>query len=43
MAHKALDRLATFNRRTLDVIAAKIYFYFSLAYESTNTLAEIRR
>jgi 26S proteasome regulatory subunit N3 len=38
-----MQRLAEFNRRTLDVIAARIYFYFSLAYELTGELASIRR
>jgi 26S proteasome regulatory subunit N3 len=31
-----------FNRRTLDVLAARTYFYFSLAYEKANQLQSIR-
>lgn len=38
-----MQRLAEFNRRTLDVIAARLYFYYSLAYELTGELASIRR
>ncbi len=38
-----MQRLAEFNRRTLDVIAARIYFYYSLTYELTGELASIRR
>ncbi|KAE8735128.1 heat stress transcription factor A-6b-like [Hibiscus syriacus] len=30
------------NRRTLDVLAARLYFYYSLCYELTGSLAEIR-
>jgi len=42
VAEKAVARAGAFNRRTLDAIAARIYFYYSLAYESTGNLAEIR-
>ncbi|GFR43460.1 hypothetical protein Agub_g4543 [Astrephomene gubernaculifera] len=42
VADAALARLAHFNRRTLDVIAARIYFYYSLSYEHTGELASIR-
>ncbi|KAK9819846.1 hypothetical protein WJX72_003182 [[Myrmecia] bisecta] len=38
----AVKRLSEFNRRTLDGLGARIYFYFSWAHESTNTLGEIR-
>jgi 26S proteasome regulatory subunit N3 len=31
------------NRRTLDVIAARIYFYYSWAYECLGQLVEVRR
>jgi hypothetical protein len=40
---EAVGRLADFNRRTLDSIAAQIYFYYSWANENTGTLAAIRR
>ncbi len=43
MADSAVARIAQFNRRTLDAIAARIYFYYSLAYEETGELASIRR
>jgi 26S proteasome regulatory subunit N3 len=38
----AIKRLQQFNRRTLDVLAARLYFYYSLSYERTNSLADIR-
>lgn len=42
LAAAAVERLGDFNRRTLDVIASRIYFYLSLAHERTGTLADIR-
>ena len=33
-----VDRLRTTNRRTLDSLAAKVYFYYSLFYEQTQPL-----
>eukprot|EP00898_Chlorokybus_atmophyticus_P006198 jgi/Chlat1/657/Chrsp103S01055 len=41
-ANAAVRRLQGFNRRTMDVIGARLCFYLSLSYEKTNTLAEIR-
>ncbi|CAI5472343.1 unnamed protein product [Closterium sp. Yama58-4] len=41
-AWAAVRRLQQLNRRTLDVLGARIYFYFSLAHERTNALASIR-
>jgi 26S proteasome regulatory subunit N3 len=38
----SIARLKSVNRRTVDVIASKLYFYYSLSYELTNDLAEIR-
>ncbi|KAE8713472.1 putative 26S proteasome non-ATPase regulatory subunit 3 [Hibiscus syriacus] len=35
--------LKNLNRRTLDILAARLCFYYSLCYELTGTLAEIRR
>ena len=43
VAETALAFLAGFNRRTLDMIASRIYFYFSLAHERLGSLASIRR
>ena len=43
MAAAGVQRVAEFNRRTLDGLAARLYFYYSLAHERTGTLAEIRR
>ncbi|CAI7815647.1 unnamed protein product [Closterium sp. NIES-53] len=41
-AWAAVRRLQQVNRRTLDVLGARIYFYFSLAHERTTALASIR-
>ncbi|GJP84176.1 hypothetical protein CLOP_g14264 [Closterium sp. NIES-67] len=41
-AWAAVRRLQQVNRRTLDLLGARIYFYFSLAHERTNALASIR-
>lgn len=43
VADQALVRLSAFNRRTLDTIAARIYYFYSLAYEMLGNLADIRR
>lgn len=42
VANLAIKRIQTYNRRTLDSIAARVYFYFSLAYERSNELNAIR-
>lgn len=39
---QAVQRLQGFNRRTLDVVAARIYSYYSLAHEKLGRLSEIR-
>lgn len=38
----SIARLKNMNRRTVDVLAARLYFYYSLSYELTGDLAEIR-
>ena len=38
----AIDRLSSLNRRTLDVLASRIYFYYSLSAEKCGVLANIR-
>lgn len=43
VATAAVQRLGSFNRRTLDVLAARIYSYLSLTHERTGTLSSIRR
>ena len=43
VAAAGVQRVAEFNRRTLDGLAARLYFYYSLAHERTGTLADIRR
>lgn len=37
-----IERIRTFNRRSLDVFTSKAYFYYSLAFERTNHLDHIR-
>ncbi|CAH9100928.1 unnamed protein product [Cuscuta europaea] len=38
----SIARLKTLNRRTVDVLASRLYYYYSLSYELTGDLAEIR-
>ncbi|XP_008811676.1 probable 26S proteasome non-ATPase regulatory subunit 3 [Phoenix dactylifera] len=38
----SIARLKNMNRRTVDVLASRLYFYYSYSYELTNSLAEIR-
>lgn len=38
----SINRLRTVNRRTVDVLASRLYFYYSYCYELTDSLAEIR-
>ncbi|KAJ6849565.1 putative 26S proteasome non-ATPase regulatory subunit 3 [Iris pallida] len=38
----AIARLKNMNRRTVDVLASRLYFYYSYSYELTNSLTEIR-
>ncbi|KAG5111571.1 hypothetical protein JHK82_040794 [Glycine max] len=38
----SIVRLKSLNRRTVDVIASRLYFYYSYSYELTGNLAEIR-
>jgi 26S proteasome regulatory subunit N3 len=37
-----IDRIRTFNRRSLDIFSSKAYFYYSLAYERVNALDKAR-
>lgn len=37
-----IERLQDFNRRTLNPLSAKAYFYYARSYELTNRLEEIR-
>ena len=39
---KALERMSTYNRRTLDVLHARLVFYYSLAHEMFGELSEVR-
>ncbi|XP_028784554.1 probable 26S proteasome non-ATPase regulatory subunit 3 [Neltuma alba] len=38
----SIARVKSLNRRTVDVIASRLYFYYSYIYELTGDLAEIR-
>ncbi|SAM07506.1 hypothetical protein [Absidia glauca] len=42
LANATVDRLVPLNRRTLDLLAARIYFYHARFYELADRLAEIR-
>lgn len=42
-AVQALERLSHLNRRTLDVISARIVYYYSLSHEHTGSLESVRR
>lgn len=37
-----IERIQQFNRRSLDILSSKAYFYFSLAYEKLQRLENIR-
>jgi 26S proteasome regulatory subunit N3 len=37
-----VERIRSFNRRSLDLLSSKSFFYFSLAYEKVNKLENIR-
>jgi 26S proteasome regulatory subunit N3 len=37
-----IDRIKGFNRRSLDLLSSKAFFYFSLAFEKINKLENIR-
>ncbi|KAL5982978.1 hypothetical protein ACLOJK_017058 [Asimina triloba] len=38
----SIARVKNLNRRTVDVLASRLYFYYSYSYELTDSLAEIR-
>ncbi|KAJ8648028.1 hypothetical protein MRB53_001051 [Persea americana] len=38
----SIARVKSLNRRTVDVLASRLYFYYSYSYELTDGLAEIR-
>ncbi|XP_020692524.1 probable 26S proteasome non-ATPase regulatory subunit 3 [Dendrobium catenatum] len=38
----SIARLKNINRRTVDILASRLYFYYSYSHELTNSLAEIR-
>ncbi|KAJ8658422.1 hypothetical protein O0I10_005774 [Lichtheimia ornata] len=42
LAGKSVEKLVKLNRRTMDQLAARIYFYHARFYELTDRLAEIR-
>lgn len=41
-ANLLMDKITSYNRRTLDMLAAKCYFYYARAYEITNQLDQVR-
>ena len=42
-ANLLMQKVSALNRRTLDSLAAKCYYYYSRAYELTNQLDKVRR
>jgi len=42
ISNTAVTRIGSFNRRTLDVLAARVYHYYSWCHESTGQLEDIR-
>jgi len=42
-ANTLMDKVAAQNRRTLDLLAAKCYYYYSRSYEVTDQLDKVRR
>jgi len=43
LSKRLLTKLVNENRRSLDPIAAKCYFYYSRVYELTDKLEDVRR
>lgn len=42
LAEKIMDKIGGHNRRSLDVISAKCYFFYGRVYELNNKLDQIR-
>ncbi|KAG1050586.1 hypothetical protein G6F43_007150 [Rhizopus delemar] len=42
LSNKTIQRMASMNRRTMDPLAARVYFYHARFYELSDRLAEIR-
>lgn len=42
LAHETVDKIQQLNRRSLDAIAAKVYFYLGRLYELQGDIAELR-
>jgi 26S proteasome regulatory subunit N3 len=42
ISNTAVTRIGSFNRRTLDVLAARVYHYYSWCHESMGQLEDIR-
>ncbi|KAG1462773.1 hypothetical protein G6F56_005441 [Rhizopus delemar] len=43
LSNKTIQKMTEMNRRTMDPLAARIYFYHARFYEISNRLAEIRQ
>ena len=43
LSTEAVARLDSFNRRTMDGLAARIYFYYAWSYECIDQLASVQR
>jgi len=42
LSERLVEQIALWNRRTLDPLSAKVYFYLSRTYELANRLADVR-
>ena len=42
LAHQTAEKVHSFNRRTLDSLASKVYFYLSRAHELDGDISVIR-
>ena len=43
LSSEAVARLDSFNRRTMDGLASRIYFYYAWAHERIDQLASVQR
>ena len=43
LSTEAVARLDSFNRRTMDGLAARIYFYYAWSHETIDQLASVQR
>jgi 26S proteasome regulatory subunit N3 len=42
LTHETIEKIQSLNRRSLDPLAAKVYFYLDRVHEATGDLSSIR-